>query len=185
MTKAIDDRRVRGFGPLLVVALLLPWAVSIAFWPSLPERLPMHFDAAGRPDSFVERGLLPWFGLAAFGTLLGVVLGLLLPRWMRRLAERNSPWLNVPDAARFRQLPTDARVRAVAGPCVWLQAIGIELQVMVAWLLFGMQRVATKAWDVLPPLPSFLLVGAVVLSALLLAVHGKRAVRGEVERLAR
>jgi len=176
---------VRGFTPLLCATLLLPWAVTVALWPSLPERLPMHFDASGRADAFVERGVLPWFGLAAFGTFLGALLGLGLPRWMRGLAERNSPWLNVPDAARFRQLPADARVRAVTGPCVWLQAIGIELQVLVAWLLFGMHRVATKAWDLLSPLPSFLLVGAIVLSALLLAVHGKRAVRAEVERLAR
>jgi hypothetical protein len=175
----------RGFGPLLLAAMLLPWLVAGSLWSSLPERVPMHFDASGRADGFVDRSALVWFALPAFATALGGLLGFLLPRWMRGMAERNSPWLNVPDAARFRQLPADARVRAVAGPGVWLQAIGIELQVLVAWLLFGMQRVATKAWDVLSPLPSFLLVGAVVLSALLLAVHGKRAVRTEVERLAR
>ncbi len=172
----------RGFGPLLLLAMLLPWLLAGSLWSSLPERVPMHFDASGRADGFVDRSALVWFALPAFATALGCLLGFLLPRWMRGMAERNSPWLNVPDAARFRQLPADARVRAVAGPCVWLQAIAIELQVLFAWLLFGMQRVATKAWDVLPPLPSFLLVGAVVLSALLLAVHGKRAVRAEVER---
>jgi hypothetical protein len=172
----------RGFGPLLLLAMLLPWLLAGALWSSLPDRVPMHFDASGRADGFVHRSALVWFALPAFATALGGLLGVLLPRWMRGMAERNAPWLNVPDAARFRQLPSDARVRAVAGPCVWLQAIAIELQVLFAWLLFGMQRVATKTWDVLPPLPSLQQVGPLGRIPLLLAVHGKRAVRAEVER---
>jgi len=50
------------------------WAVARA-WPELPERIPMHFDLAGRPDGWGSRGtvlLLPGASLFLYLMLSAV-----------------------------------------------------------------------------------------------------------------
>lgn len=168
---------------LVVVALLAPWAAAAALWGELPELIPFHYDFAGRPDDWVERSLLTWFALPALASLLGAVIGLGLPRWVVRMARANSPWLNVPNRARFRELPEDARARAVAVPAGWLSVLAIELQAIFVWLLFGTHAVATSKWQSLSALPVLLLIGLLVATVVAFGVHSHRAVQREFDRV--
>lgn len=170
---------------VLVVVVLANWALAAWSWPDLPERIPMHFDAAGRADGWVRRSPWYWFALPALGTALALALGLLLPRWLRTLARANSPWLNVPHRRAFAALPVQARERAVAAPAGWLALLGITMQLLLGWIVLGSARVAGGAWQQLPPWPSYLLVGAVLATALGLCVAGSRAVRREIARAGR
>ena len=164
----------------LVLALVALWGLALGEWSELPQRVPVHFDAAGRPDAFAPKGVVAWFAVPVLGSGLGLLLGCVLPRFLLRAARRNSPFLNVPNKQRFRMLPVAARERAVAAPLPWLLAMAVVLQILFAWLVHGSARVAHGEWQVLPPGPTFVLVSAVVLLAIVLAVSGSRAVRREL-----
>lgn len=166
----------------LVVAMGVVWALAVAAWPGLPERMPCHFDFAGRPDRWTTTSGWAWFALPALGTALGILFGFMLPRWMVALARANSRWLNVPHKAQFAALPAEARERAIRAPLVWLRALACCVQGLLGWIVFGSARVADGRWQVLPSAPAFGMVGALLGCAVGLAVAGSRAVRREVER---
>ena len=45
---------------VLVVVTLSVWAVAIAYWSQLPERIPMHFGMNGVPDRFADKSIWSW-----------------------------------------------------------------------------------------------------------------------------
>ena len=54
------------------------WWRAAAWYPRLPERIPIHFDIAGKPDGWAVRSLVTWFslpGLSLVMTLLLVTAG--------------------------------------------------------------------------------------------------------------
>ncbi len=167
---------------LLVLTIAGVWVLAIAAWPSLPDRIPIHFDIAGRADGWADKSAWWWFALPALATLVGALLGLLLPRWMLAMARTNSRWLNVPRKQQFMALPLDARERAIEAPMPWLLALACCVQVLIGWIVFGSARVAAGEWATLPPVSSFVAIGLVLACAVGLAVAGIRAVRREVER---
>ncbi len=167
---------------LLILSMLAVWVLAVLAWPDLPARIPMHYDLGGQPDRWVDKSVLSWFGLPALGTLLGVVMGLLLPRWVMGMARRNSPWLNVPDKRRFAALPEAGRVRAVLPLVMGLTWIVLLLQVMFAWLVVGGARVASGEWATLPAWPVLLPIAAIGLVVVVMFVAGQRCVRREMRR---
>ncbi len=46
---------------LVLAACALPFAYLAFLWPSLPETVPTHFDAAGNPNGWSSRSSLPLF----------------------------------------------------------------------------------------------------------------------------
>ncbi|MFM1872837.1 MAG: hypothetical protein RL398_2259 [Planctomycetota bacterium] len=163
----------------LVCAILAVWAVAIQAWPDLPARIPIHYDLAGNPDGWVDKGVLSWFGLPAVGTLLGGVVGLLLPVWTERMAAANSPYLNVPDKRRFAALSAAARVRAVAPMRPGLAVVGLAVQGLFFWIVYGGAAVAGGRWQTLPSWPTFVAVAVIVAAALGMTLASSRAVRRE------
>ncbi|MFO1077814.1 MAG: DUF1648 domain-containing protein [Planctomycetota bacterium] len=164
----------------LVLGLLIAGqvALAIALWPELPERIPLHFDAAGWPDGFGAPDV-EWFVIPGLLALFGAGCGYGLPLLARHLARTNSGLLNVPDRERFRALPEEARVRAVAPLGPWLCAIACELQLLTAFLVDGTWRIATGRWQRLPPALLYGLLAVVLATAIGLAVANARAVRRE------
>jgi hypothetical protein len=87
--------------------LLILLGASVAVWPDLPDRLPLHFGLGGRVDRWADRSLRSWFTIP----LVAVGLNLLLigvARWATERPER----INLPDKARLLRLPPE-RQRAV------------------------------------------------------------------------
>lgn len=163
----------------LILAMLAVWALAAQAWPDLPERIPMHFDISGQPDAWVAKGWWSWFGLPALATGLGGVFGLLLPAWTRRLAARNSPYLNVPDKRRFAQLSEAARVRVLQPMQSGLAVVGLAVQGLFAWIVHGCAQVAVGSWDALPAWPAIGMVVAVLAAALGMTLGCRRAIRRE------
>ncbi|MCU0863328.1 MAG: DUF1648 domain-containing protein [Planctomycetes bacterium] len=163
----------------LLAAMAAVWWLAIAAWPDLPDRIPLHFDAAGRPDGDAPRSPWLWFGLPAFATCLGAALGLILPGWTRAAARRNSPRLNMPDAIRFQALPEASRLRAVEPMAGALQCMALLLQGLFAWIVNGIAAVATGAASTLPSTPVFGFVAGIVATAGWMLVAIRRAVARE------
>ena len=144
----------------LLAAMAIVWWLALAAWPDLPARIPRHFDAGGRPDAWTDTGVVSWFGVPALATLLGAVFGVVLPAWIRRLAERRPQWVNVVGGrARFQALPAAARQRVVAAMTPWLVWLATLLQALFAALVRGSADVATGGAERMPTAP---LVAALV-----------------------
>ena len=101
----MDHRRVIRVN-LLLLALLL--GVSIAVWPTLPERIPMHFDLWGNPDRYVRRSWLSWLGMPLVAAFLFVFI-----HGLGRLTTRRPELWNVPEKDRFLRLTPEARAPIV------------------------------------------------------------------------
>jgi len=164
---------------LLGLAIAGQVGLAIQLWPLLPASIPIHFDITGGPDGWAARDY-EWFVISGLIAAFGAVLGLVMPRWTLRMARNNSTWLNVPQRERFRKLPEEARVRAVSGLLHWLVVIAIELQVLMAFLLYGTFRVAIDDWHRLPPPVLYGMLGALLGTAIALAVDSSRSVKREL-----
>lgn len=173
---------MRPLSVLPVVALILIWALALWLWPDLPERIPLHFDGAGRPDRFGDKTLLSWFGLPTLATVFALVFAFVLPPWIVSLARRNSKYLNVPDRAQFEKLPPEARVRATRPVTSMLIVLATEITLLFGVIQYGTARVASGAWEKLPTAMVFGALGILVATSLLWLPFVGRGVRNEVQR---
>lgn len=76
--RADTNRRLINLDLLAVFGLILSFILPLVFWSGLPERIPSHFDLAGRPDAWSGRNsiwILP-------GVSLFIFLLILLSRWL-------------------------------------------------------------------------------------------------------
>lgn len=163
-----------------LAALLGLWGCALWLWPSLPARIPVHFDASGLPDRVVERSAGAWFLLPGIGTAMGLAFAFALPAWILRLAANNSPFLNVPRKQDFARLSPAARQRAIVPMIVLLRMIAAETALVFGLILWGSARVASGAWSVLPPTLVWGSIGVLTATALVSLSFSRRAVEREL-----
>lgn len=58
---------------MLALALLLPVGLLVYYYPELPEKLPVHWNAKGEPDGWARKSFLTVFLLPVLGVYLSVV----------------------------------------------------------------------------------------------------------------
>lgn len=156
------------------------WWRAISWWPQLPERIPMHFNAAGEPDRWVERSLVAWF----FAPVLMVVLCFFIggiAHWIDRLAVHAPGMLNIPRKDLFLRLSPPARCEVVMptrSVLVWV-LVGVNLLGLT--IVEGIGRVAVLGQATVSILP----VVAFVAFAGALCFVSVRATSRAVERLAK
>jgi len=167
--------------PTALLCFLLAgyWGLAGYAWPKLPERIPQHFDLAGHPDRWSERGLGSWFLLPLLATALGLLFGWLLPRWISHLAEHSPHWINVPDRERFLALDAPARRRALEPLLALLCVLACEITLLFAWIQYGSLRVATGDWARLPSWIVLVAIAALVATALAVLPIARRALDRE------
>jgi uncharacterized membrane protein len=173
---------VRVSALVALVALLGLWGCALWLWPGLPARIPVHFDGSGLPDRVVERSAGAWFLLPGIGTAMVLVFAFALPAWILRLAADNSPFLNVPRKQDFARLAPAARQRAIVPMIVLLRTIAAEVALVFGLILWGSARVASGAWNVLPPALVWSSIGALLATTLVSLPFGRRAVERELAR---
>lgn len=164
---------------LLLGAVVTVWALALVYWGELPDSIPVHFGLNGEPDRFANKSVWSWFLWPAFGTVMTVGIGFVVPGWIRGMAERNSPLLNMPNQERFRALPTEARLAVVDACVVPLQVMALVLNAMFGWLVFSSAQVALGHWQTLPMWPTIGFVVAIIVCAAWLAITSSRAVARE------
>ena len=161
-------------------ALVAVWCAAGLLWPTLPERIPLHFDLRGVPDRHGARTVWNWL-LPGIATLLVVAFTFALPPWNLRLAERDAPYLNVPRRAEFSRLAPEARVRALRPVAVLLPVLAAELALVFAWIQLASARVASGTWE---RLPTWMLAGtlaAIVATTVAFLLVQRRSLRQEIE----
>lgn len=119
--------RVLNLAALVGLAGWSAWA-----YPSLPATYPIHFDLAGRPDRWAEKGPWLWAGLP----LVALVLSALLHS-TRAIARRTPALLNVPRKDLYLELDATARERVLDRVAGFLDVTAL----LTTLLLWGIQAI--------------------------------------------
>ncbi len=149
-------------GVRVMVALLAGiCAVHLVFalmsYSSLPEKIPMHFNAAGVPDAFASRGVGSWFLL----WFVSAGMGLLFTAFSLTLHTMPERYLSLPRKQAFLALPAAAKSR------VWaVAAFHILVFIAIFMLVFFVAHVSTAlvARGALDRLPVWWLLPGLVAS---------------------
>jgi uncharacterized membrane protein len=162
----------------LVLLFLIGRAAYLA-WPRIPDRLPLHFDFAGRPDRWGTRSALLVFPAVALGlTVLFYVLSAYLPRLARH--PRN---LNIPHKDEFLKLSPEKQAPYWGLIQEFLIALCAGLNLMFYLILIKTVDIALGLAHRLPfrdVLPGLIAIGLIVALYLprLLSLPG-RLIRGD------
>lgn len=116
-----------------IVFLIALVASSVIVYPSLPDRIPSHFDFAGRPTGWSRTSPSSWFLLP----IVGVVVYLIHAAcsWFIR----SKPHLmNIPDRRRFDALPPEAKAEIVDVTIAFLYVVNASVQLIFLTLMWGM-----------------------------------------------
>jgi uncharacterized membrane protein len=137
---------------LLIGALL---AASLAAWPTLPARIPVHFDLAGTPTRWAGATLVTWLGLPLFAAAMALFM-----EGAERLTRRAPALWNIPEKELFLRLspparaPIEAALARILGWCaVLVTATFAILQIAMYTTAVGSFRGAAPFLTVLAFLP--------------------------------
>lgn len=128
-------------------------------WPSLPERVPTHFNAAGEPDAWGS----PITLVVLLGVSVGLWLGLTILQRFPHLY--NFPWpITESNAAE--------QYRLMRSLLIWLKA---ELTWLFAYLTWGAVQTARGEVDGLNPLFLPIVIGGIIGTVILFLTRAARA----------
>jgi hypothetical protein len=113
---------------LQLLLLALYFAAAALLWPTLPERVPIHFDFAGRPTTWTRTSMLSWFALPLVTAAMTLFL-----YCMGRVSDRSPELWNIPEKKRFLALSPVARAPIVA----YLRRAMAWSAVMVSFTFIG------------------------------------------------
>ncbi len=156
------------------------WLSAIEAWPTLPAKFPMHFDFAGRPDSFVDKSMVAWFLLPVFATVMNVGLSLLSPmiQWM---ALKHPEFVNMPRKEQWLKLDSQARLRTLKPVFGAMRVLQLLVMALFLFIVVSSVKVASGQWSVLPTWPMFLFLAAIGASVAWLLFRSITAVKKEVK----
>ncbi|MSR34424.1 MAG: DUF1648 domain-containing protein [Phycisphaerales bacterium] len=162
------------------IVLLVIWMAAIEEWPALPAKFPMHFDFAGRPDSYVDKRVVAWFLLPMFATVLNLGLTFLVPmiRWMTR---KHPEFVNMPRKEQWLKLDSAARLRTLEPVFGAARVLQLILMGLFLFMVVSSAKVASGQWSVLPMWPMFSFLTAIGSSVVWLRFRSVTAVTKEVK----
>jgi len=149
----------RAVAALAVLANIAMWWRAFAWLPSLPERFPIHFNAAGEPDGW-STSRAAWFLLPAIATVLLLAL-FGASRLVGGLARSSPALMNIPRKDVFLRLSPDGRAAATAPAQAYLGVVLGLVQLLFLYILEGTGRVAVEQAPMLPSWPVFVFLGIV------------------------
>jgi len=164
----------------IAVAEIVLWTRAIQWFPSLPERFPVHFDISGAPDRWSERGAA-WFLLPALSIAILAFFGLIA--WSIGPMCRGAPGLvNVPRKDLFVRLSPAGRETVLAPTRAFLAWVVSLVAWLFAYILEGTALVAVGRETKLPAWPVFVFLALVFLTLIPFYRATSRAVLVAAER---
>ena len=156
------------------------WFSASETWPTLPAKFPIHFDFAGRPDSFVDKSLVAWFLLPVFATVMNVGFSLLTPmiQWM---ALKHPELVNMPRKEQWLNLDSQARLRTLQPVFSAMRVLQFIVMALFLFIVVSSAKVASGQWSVLPTWPMYLFLAALGASVGWLLLRSVTAVKKEVK----
>ena len=131
--------------PLDRILALAGWAALVfllfrtaQWYPLLPDRFPIHFNGAGEPDGWSNKGAA-WFLGPGLALVLGVFL-YLLAKGLPSSASRSPSSVNLPRKDLFLQLSEEGRSTVMAPTSTYLLWVFMLLQGLFLYIVEGMGR---------------------------------------------
>lgn len=160
---------------LIVLGL---FGYSLATYAGLPERIPIHFDAGGAADGWIDKGWLAWLALplTALGMWVLMALSAKVVDWGRK----HPKYLNMPNKEKFLALPPERQEpiwRLMKATIVWMAA---PVNAMLFYAQISIHRVATSGASEMAVWPLFACLGGMLLATIWLTVRLVRAVKRTV-----
>jgi hypothetical protein len=90
---------------LNIISIALLFTFSISTFEQLPKKIPMHFNAAGVADSYVQKSWATWLMLPLMA--LGMTIVFYLSALLIKFAKKNPKWLSLPNKEKFLALPPE------------------------------------------------------------------------------
>ena len=141
---------MRALNLLLVISL---WALALWGWPRIPETIPLHFGADGRPDRWGPASPLNWFLLPT----LTLALNALILSLGHRMG-RSPKLVKLPSGQTLADLEATARPRVLAAMTGFLGMVQAELNLILLLVQYGQLRAALGG-DAQPVIWSAILLG--------------------------
>jgi uncharacterized membrane protein len=150
---------IHGLNALVASAMLIgsAWA-----YPRLPDRMPVHFDAAGDVTRWVEPSLGGWFLLPVLGIATAG-----LNYWLAGLLPKRPHLFNFPDKQRFLDLPPNRQAPVIDRMREFLYGLALPLLCLFATLQWMIYRTSLGA-DPRPYVAATLVAGALMTPLILI-----------------
>jgi uncharacterized membrane protein len=167
---------------LLVTASLCVLLVlrAIHWYPLLPDRFPIHFNAAGEADGWARKSPVTWGLLPCVA--LSVVSGMiLLARSIRSIAKHSPNLINLPNKARFLMLADHQRIAVTRPLAIYLRGVSLLMAALFLYIVEGIGRVATGGSATHPSWPVLVFVVGVIGGLPLLVRATNKAMRSHAQ----
>jgi hypothetical protein len=165
---------LRALLALVAVAQAALWWRVFAWASQLPERYPIHFDFAGKPDGWTTKRAV-WFLLPAISLALLALFGGIIA-WTGSLARSAPGIVNVPKKDLFVKLSPDGRAAVLAPTRVFLAWMLVLITALFIFIVEGSARVAVGQATTLPSWPVFVFLGCVFATLPAMMIATTRAI---------
>ena len=173
--------RVRAMVAALAGICATHLVFAVVCYGSLPDSIPFHFDAAGKPDHYAPLGVGSWFLLWFISAGIGALFG----GFSLKIHTMPERYLSLPRKQAFLSLPPEAKAR------VWaVAAFHLLVFTAISMLIFLILHIfaALVAFEVVDRLPVVWLlagIGASIAEAMVMTVRLLKVVNAEIDRNAR
>lgn len=152
----------------------LAWAIWV--YPTIPERIPIHFGLDGLPDRWRDRSLAGWLLLPLIGVGLAAMMDG-IAQWTLRHPEKKT--INLPQADDLMALPVERRLPVLRRAVSMTNGMGIVMLAAFAVLQVGSYAAARGE-----PSQGWTLAGLAICLAVPLAVlvWGMTSISAEITR---
>ena len=159
---------------LIVIVHVLFAAISFS---GLPDKIPVHFNAAGQADRFSETGIGSWFLLWFMSAGMAGLIA-----WIAQIMHRiPMDYINIPRKEEFLTLPEESRIRVFLCIKNHLMYFGCLMSSFFFALHIFINLAATGKSDGLPPVVLWGGTLAIVVYGFALWFISNSAIKKELE----
>jgi uncharacterized membrane protein len=132
---------------LVIATLIILWLLPLFYFNSLPERIPLHFDGSGNPDSWGSRYTI--FVLPAIGTVL---------YFFMTLMGKHHNLMNFP----VQRTPENEEA-LIQMTRLQLRYTKLLVNLLFIYIVWGMVQIALEKASTMAIWPIFFFVGIILL----------------------
>jgi len=154
------------------------WAMALAMWDGLPERIPLHFDGHGVPDRWGAPTAANWLFMPILSSAMSLMM-MVGALSIGALARHMTEIVNVPDKPLWISLSGQARARSLSALRWLLLLVAVALNFLFGWVLWCTSAVAKGTASSAPWWPIVAFVAVTLAGVVLAMVRTRQRIRIE------
>jgi len=160
------------------LVVLVLFGFSLVTYVGLPDRFPVHFDGAGRPDGWMDKSWLAWLALplTALGMWAIMALSAKAVDWGRR----HPKYLSIPNKEKFLALPPEKQEPVWREMKAIVHWMAVPVNAMMLYAQVSIHHMATSGASQMAVWPLFAFLGGMLLTTIWLIIRMVRSVKRAV-----